>query len=448
MRRPRSRKIVQAACLVFFAAFLAFPGLLSWADFSFGLLPSAGAGRLAARMLGAGLVFFLLFMVSGLLVGRAFCGWVCPLGTLSDGVNWVAGKKPRGRRLAPARHAVAAGLWVAAAPAALGFSAIFYLAPLAWASRLGAALPGLKPDPMGLLAVLSVFAGIEKLLGRRGFCRVVCPAGTTLGWAAAASPYAPRRGEGCTDCGKCASLCFTGALGRESYRPSMCLHCRECVEQCPSGALSFGWGKPFPADASRRSVLAALAGGAVAGALLAKAAPAKASAPAPVRPPGAVSEDVFSDLCVRCGSCVRACPTGGIVAAGPAHGARMFQTPILSGRDGGCDYLCNACTAVCPTGALSPLSLEAKQKAKIARVDLDRRLCLPFSRGYACLCCFAACPTGAVRLEPSGRALPWGDPLFYPKVDQQACIGCGLCQAACPVAGDGAVRISPDQKEA
>ena len=65
-------------------------------------------------------------------------------------------------------------------------------------------------------------------------------------------------------------------------------------------------------------------------------------------------------LCIRCGACVKVCPTN-VLQPASSMGLEGAWTPVLVPRLGYCDYSCNACGQVCPTGAIPALTLEEKR---------------------------------------------------------------------------------------
>ena len=135
---------------------------------------------------------------------------------------------------------------------------------------------------------------------------------------------------------------------------------------------------------------------------------------------------------MHCGQCIKVCPHNALQLALFEAGLEGVWTPILVPRLGYCDYSCNACGQVCPSGAIPPLSLEEKRKAVIgtAVVDVDR--CI------VCRTCYHQCPVDAIEVVEvegkSGRFL---------KVAPERCIGCGICEYVCPIrlVGEAAIRV-------
>jgi ferredoxin-type protein NapF len=157
-----------------------------------------------------------------------------------------------------------------------------------------------------------------------------------------------------------------------------------------------------------------------------------------LRPPGAVPEDRFAGLCIRCNNCVHACPSK-IIHPDTGHegGFAGFGAPIVRfDRDYEyCLETCNACTQVCPTGALTALGLEKKNKYIIGEALVDNNVCLTALGKKECDACEQACPYDAVKII-------WDEEQYnaYPEVNDK-CTGCGACEVVCPTTPGKAIRV-------
>ena len=144
-------------------------------------------------------------------------------------------------------------------------------------------------------------------------------------------------------------------------------------------------------------------------------------APAVQRPPWAVAEERFTQLCVRCHACIEDCPRD-VLKIGDGG------FPEVDFHAQGCDF-CGACEAACEPQALNRA---ARQQAwpdwKIAVSDQ----CLA-RRQVECRSCGDACDARAIRFKPA----PGG--IAQMQLDRAACTGCGECVGVCPV---GAVRMT------
>jgi ferredoxin-type protein NapF len=163
-----------------------------------------------------------------------------------------------------------------------------------------------------------------------------------------------------------------------------------------------------------------------------------------LRPPGAVPEDRFAGLCIRCNNCVHACPTK-IIHPDTGHegGLAGFGAPIIRfDRDYQyCLETCNACTQVCPTGALAALTVEQKNKYVIGEALVDNNVCLVPLGKKECDACERACPYDAVKIT-------WDEAQYiaYPVVNDK-CIGCGACEVVCPTTPVKAIRVWTQKPE-
>lgn len=143
---------------------------------------------------------------------------------------------------------------------------------------------------------------------------------------------------------------------------------------------------------------------------------------------------------------MKVCITGGLQPTFLQAGLEGIWSPVLIPRIGYCEHRCTLCGQVCPTGAIRNLPLEEKMEVRIGTAMIDKGRCLPFASATPCLVCEEVCPTSkkAIWLEDvrvkdrDGREVP----VRQPHVDLSLCIGCGICEARCPVLGRPAIYVS------
>jgi len=139
------------------------------------------------------------------------------------------------------------------------------------------------------------------------------------------------------------------------------------------------------------------------------------------RPPGAVPEAEFLDTCSRCAKCVEVCPEYCIVPA-QAHTGAPRGSPIMYPNEEACT-LCGKCMDACPSGALLPVPREL---IRIGIARINEQTCIGWGEHH-CTACHDACP-----VEPNAISFPEGFEGTSPRVDIDACTGCGLCVRPCP----------------
>ncbi|MFQ5605469.1 MAG: 4Fe-4S dicluster domain-containing protein [bacterium] len=138
-----------------------------------------------------------------------------------------------------------------------------------------------------------------------------------------------------------------------------------------------------------------------------------------LRPPGALPETDFLQRCIHCDVCAEVCDRHAIqFFEEDFQGIVTPHTPYIVAAEAACD-LCLECTRVCPTGALSPLN--KMEEVKMGLAVLEENLCLPYINQGGCGACYTVCPLNAVNLDMQR----------YPKVIDEKCVGCGLCEEVC-----------------
>lgn len=156
-----------------------------------------------------------------------------------------------------------------------------------------------------------------------------------------------------------------------------------------------------------------------------------------IRPPGALPEPEFLQSCVRCGQCMKVCPSNTLQPTWAKAGLEGVFSPILVPRLAACAVNCNACGQVCPTGAIRALPLIEKNHAKIGTAWINRRNCLVWEQDKKCLVCDEVCPYNAISFNPVA-----GLQNAAPFVHENRCTGCGWCETACPINGASAIRVN------
>jgi len=168
--------------------------------------------------------------------------------------------------------------------------------------------------------------------------------------------------------------------------------------------------------------------------------------PALIRPPGSTPEEEFLGKCIRCGECMKVCPTNAIQPAVTEGGIAGLWTPVLKMKLGYCDYECNLCSQVCPTHAIDCAALEVKQRIRIGTAFFDRNRCLPYAFARTCIVCEEHCPTPkkAIWFQEVQLMAPDGTltSVKQPRVNPELCIGCGICENKCPITDQRGVYVS------
>lgn len=499
-RWRRARQIIQiiSVTIFFYLAFLTYRGAESLIplDLYLRLDPLVAFGAmLASRALIATMALALVAIAFGFIFGRAWCGWLCPLGALLDWLApraWHATETRKSWKrvkyvllfamffaallgnlslmifdpitllnrafssaFVPALDALITGVSIALYPVAPPVHPLFDWIEQNWRGTVLPAQPLFYE--LGWLLAL-VFVGVVALnwVAPRFWCRYLCPLGAVYALQGKIAWLQPRAVKECSRCAACMRVCPTNAIvvSKEGFAvdPAECVVCMDCVAACPEAVIAFrfdGWrsavgGQRADVDLSRRHFIgSALASvGAVA---LFHAAPATFRDDAwLVRPPGARKED-FLAKCIRCAVCVKVCPTGVLQPSLFEVGLEGFWSPILRTRLGYCDYSCNACGQICPTGAIPPLTLEEKRKTVIGTAYIDQNRCIPWASYRPCVVCEEMCPIPdkAIRLEEVEMVSPDGKRVHLqrPRVVPDLCIGCGICEYKCPITGPAAIRV-------
>ena len=472
-RLTRFRRISQIFFLLVFLAVLILTSMRP-ASAGFGEIHMRGPVRmfflldplvaitnaLATHALYRGLLWSLLILLPTLFLGRFFCGWICPMGTLQHFVGNMRSEAKRGKQLIESNRykrwqtikyvVLIAGLVAAffgsmaigtldpfsllvrsiglALLPAFNFAARSLLAPMEH-SHIGAirttgeslhtVLQATVLDfrqahfaqglVLGVLFLLILWASMRVT---RFWCRAICPLGALLGAVSRWSILGLHKdASSCDKCNRCLMNCQGGddPIGGVPWRKSECLMCMNCADSCPHGALQFRFFRKerevASPDLGRRRTLTGLAAGAVAVPLMrANTGLGKSRNERLLRPPGAVDEPDFLSRCIRCGQCMKVCPNNSLHPTLTQAGLEGLWTPTLVPRIGYCEPSCVLCSEVCPTGAIWQIT--PKEKGWVVGVGSQQNQ--PVRLGTA--------------FYDRGRCLPWA-----------LATDCIVCEEWCPV---------------
>jgi polyferredoxin len=449
---------------------------------------------LTTKTIYAGLLWALATVMLTILLGRFFCGWVCPFGALHQVIGWLGRRrKKHAERVAMNQYrngqvikyyiliamlAAASGsllaellrwprekpvvglvvlaasliltLWFATRKVVSGWkqAAEWFAGLLFIGTALGflvrpevmvaSSLQTGLLDPIPLIhrsmnfVILSAFDGVAtasrfyvaawsiaavffaalllNLWIPRFYCRFICPLGALFGVLAHWTPWriGKRQGE-CSGCELCENNCEGACDPFGKIHPHECLLCMNCLRACRQAQMTYGPHRSAAGEVSspgltRRGFLTAAVSGLAAVPVVRLAGSLNQNwNPGVVRPPGALAEEDFLSRCIKCGQCMRVCPTNIIQPATLEAGLEGLWTPLLNFRVGtsGCQLNCIACGNVCPTSALRPLSLDEKLgrgkfeqrgPVKMGTAFMDRGRCLPWAMDVPCIVCQENCP--------------------------------------------------------
>ena len=237
----RGRQKVRKALII--TSFLLFPVVFYYLS---PILIIQGASE--GIIVGSFIVFALLFLFS-LLLGRAYCGWVCPAGGMQEQCFKFRDKRARGGRLNWIKYFIWVP-WLCAivivAVRAGGFSKVdpFYQ------TYYGISISGMQSLMIFAIVLLVIFI-LAMAAGRRAFCHYGCwmapfmvvarKLRNVFRWPSLA--LEPEEDK-CIDCKKCSKVCpmslDVNTMVREAHMEnSECILCGMCVDNCPKGVISY-----------------------------------------------------------------------------------------------------------------------------------------------------------------------------------------------------------------
>ncbi|MEW6095825.1 MAG: 4Fe-4S binding protein [bacterium] len=427
----------------------------------------------------------LVIVILTIILGRVFCGWVCPLGTTLELTDKLF-KKRKNKNKAKISCLKYYLFILVLIISLFGINITGWLDPLSLITRTYSLvilpylsflirmmfdsiyylLPFLRlcSEPIYdffkeyligyeqsiftghiLIAIIFVIIVLLSILSRRYWCQNLCPLGAVLSLLSFKTLLKKEVNSSCVECDICSQSCkmnAVGGMGKPTFNGE-CIRCFSCQNVCQSNAVTFKFkisngANVTSTNLSRRGFLVTLAGSLTLTPML--KLKVRKDNPTLIRPPGALVEEEFLSRCLRCGNCMKVCPTNGLQPTLLDAGLDGIWTPKLVSRIGYCEYNCILCSQVCPSGAIKKITLEEKKKIVIGVAVIDKDVCLPYAKNKECLVCEEMCPTPtkAIKFEKikEGKKV-----IRRPIVLEKECIGCGICEYKCPLEGKSGIVI-------
>jgi ferredoxin len=418
---------------------------------------------------------FIIVLVLTFLFGRVYCSSICPLGTIQDLASNTAKKINKKKKFTYTKEY----FWLRYSILAIVILSILFgnlflvnlLDPYSNTGRIFAQL--FNPLLMHInnfaaftlekfniyliypieikafyfiaaLFPLTFLAIVIYLSYKRGrlYCNTICPVGTLLGLISKFTIFKLKIDKAsCEGCGVCARVCKAECIEKSTKEIdfSRCVACYNCLDVCPSDSINYQLIQidktQSGSDESRRNFISrtsmffigltttALSQITIIPKKESKIAEKKKFA---VTPPGSNTIDHFNNKCTACHLCITACPTKVLQPSIMEFGIFNIFQPFMDYKTSYCNYDCIACSEVCPTSAILPLTGDQKKNIQIGKAIFVKENCIVETENTACGACSEHCPTKAVMM------VDYKANLKIPEVTNKYCVGCGACEHACP----------------
>jgi len=363
--------------------------------------------------------------------GRLYCSTICPFGILQEGFDILYKKIAKKKKKNPPQKNYKykyIGAFVVFSVLIGGSTVLIkYIDPYTIFSN------AFSFSILGI--ILSIAVIVLVFFKNRFFCTNICPVGAILGLISKFSILKINMDKSsCVACGVCARSCPSGCIDikENTIDNEICIKCLKCVRVCPQNAITYSKNQEkieIPKfNKTRREALIGLGAISVFTALVGVGVACSKNIAKKIKniilPPGSVDARRMFNKCLNCNLCINNCPTKILSKANKDFGAVHID---YSKGDGYCEFECNNCSKVCPSGAIKRLPLEEKQLTRIAMATIKKEAC------KRCGICVNECPMQAITIENDSCS-----------IDGLRCIGCGKCKTVCK---SNAIEIFPINKQ-
>ena len=241
--RPSSHQRMRLALIIL--SFTLYP--VTFAYIACPIITEA-AGR---GIVSGGLVVFALLFLSSLVLGRLWCGYLCPAGGLQEIFNLALKRPLRTKKLDWFKYLIFLGIYGGIAIAIWSAGGLKTI-DLLYGTQNGISILAAGGviaflGPVGIIIIFTL------IFGKRGECHTFCPIAVMLmigrkirnlfGWPAL---HLEAEKERCTDCKRCVRVCpmsldVNGMVREGMMEQTECILCASCIDTCPKGAIRYAW---------------------------------------------------------------------------------------------------------------------------------------------------------------------------------------------------------------
>jgi ferredoxin-type protein NapH len=242
-REPARRQKIRKALI--YISFLLFPVTFYY------LSPYLIMRGTSEGIIDGSFIFFILLFLFALVLGRGFCGWVCPAGGMQELCFKIRDKRARGGRWNWIKYFIWVP-WISIIVIMAIRSGGYSKVDPSYQTFYGISVSDI-PSLMTMFFVLVMIAIVALASGKRGFCHYACwmapfmilgrKLRNLFGWP---SLQLESDEDKCTDCKKCIKVCpmsldVNGMVKTGSMENTECILCGMCIDNCPMEVISYSF---------------------------------------------------------------------------------------------------------------------------------------------------------------------------------------------------------------